>query len=92
MINDLLHSPLAITIALHYWAHRERYAWREPEHAGSIAVAEIKEALVKHGLLRSLPSRPDHTSADYEPVEDGMSVYVDALCAVPWPVKKWVIP
>jgi hypothetical protein len=29
--------------------------------------------------------------ADYTGTE-ALTVWVDALCAVPWPVKKWVVP
>lgn len=91
-MSDEQHSPLEIQIALHYWARPERYAWREPEHAGSGKVTEIKQRLADLGLLRSLPSRADHTSADYEAVSDAMSAYVEALCRVPYPVCKWVMP
>lgn len=85
-------SPLDIQIALHYWSRVNLYAESEPLHAGSSAVAESKARLVKAGLLVKLDV-PTLEGADYCRVYEPMKLYVETLCAVPYPTKveMWVI-
>lgn len=85
-------SPLEIHIALHYWARNERYAWREPDHANSEAVKRIKTEFEARGLLRRLfVMAGDQEAPDYEPVRDALAPYVEALCAIPFPIQVWVV-
>ena len=87
-------TPLAIEIALHYWARPERYAWREPEHANSPGVQQIKSQMVKLGLLEPIQLNPSTGDSvqDFKVVEEPMRLYVEALCSVPYPIKAWTMP
>jgi hypothetical protein len=79
------HSPLEIQIGLHYWTKPGVYAADDERHSGSSAVREIKKSMIAAGLLA--PGDPDDVKAT-----DALGVWVEAICAVPWPVKIWVIP
>lgn len=83
-------SPLEITIGLHYWTTPTEYAAEDPDHQGSPAVTDMLRSFVKRGLLEKLPE-PNEYGGTYR-ATDGMRVWVEALCAVPYPERIWVIP
>jgi hypothetical protein len=80
-------------IGCHYHAVAEKYAARHPEHGESPAVKEIKARMVEAGFLRPVTS--DEVEAygdiDYAPTA-GLHQWVEALCNVPWPEQRWVLP
>ena len=82
-------SPLEIQMALHFWTRPTKYAEHEPEHRNSRAVQAILVDFVRRGLL--LQTLTNHHGEIYEATE-ALGVWTEALCAVPFPVQKWVIP
>jgi hypothetical protein len=80
-------TPLHIKMLFHYHAVAEPYAMRHPEHANSAAVEEYRNDLLSANLIE--PS--DNSGSGFTTTERGR-VYVDAICSVPWPVQKWVMP
>lgn len=77
-------SPLEIKIALHYYAMPGDYDGTE---RGSGAFSEIVETFLRGGLLVTPGPRGATLSAG-----PALAIYVEALCAIPFPVQKWVIP
>lgn len=77
--------PLEIMIALHYWTTPGPYSPECPEHANSPAVREACARMIKAGLLQ-FGETEQYTATE------STRVFVQALCAVPWPVQEWVIP
>jgi hypothetical protein len=82
-------TPLKIDIALWYHCRVGDYG----KHAGdnnfhAPAVQEALQDFVNGGLLAK---SPDGCSAEYYGTE-ALSVWVEGLCNVPWPVQKWVLP
>jgi hypothetical protein len=75
-------SPLEIKIALHYWCSSEPYDGPE---ANSPAFSQITATMCSRGLLVM-------RNGGLDGVHDVLKVYVETLCAVPWPVQMWVIP
>lgn len=85
-------TPLHLNIALHYHACISRYAEHDPPHANSIATRKYKQDLIDAGLLKDRTDpEPDRYTRDLLPT-DALEIYVRALCAVPFPVQRWVIP
>lgn len=82
-------SPLEIQMALHFWTSPTKYAEHEPDHRTSGAVKAILAWYVRDGLLE--PTAPNDYGEIYKATE-ALGVWVEALCAVPFPVQKWVIP
>ena len=84
-------APLHLLIAIHYHASGsgEDYAAGTP-HGESSGTAGCIEDLVAAGLLKE-----NHGASavrrKYEPT-DGLTVFIDALCHVPFPELVWVIP
>lgn len=84
--------PLEIMIGLHYWTTPGPYAANEPSHANSPAVCEICRNFIERGLLvEGLSDRAKKYGAAYESTE-ALGVWVNALCDVPFPIQKWIIP
>lgn len=84
-------TPLHLRIALHYFHYfvspTVSYGAGDSDaHAISPAVRNYKKELVDAGLLEFCDDgiRVKTTEA--------LSVYIEALCSVPLPVQKWVIP
>lgn len=78
-------SPLFMSMALGFHTQLDYQPVPYP------AQREICEQMVKLGLLRHDPvdgSRFMH----YVPVQEALRIYVEALCNVPLPVKRWVMP
>jgi hypothetical protein len=80
-------TPLQIQMMLHYYAIAEPYACRQPEHAHSGATKDQRLQLIAWDLLEFTPDKP----SSYTPTEKGVA-YVQALCDMPLPIKKWVMP
>lgn len=83
-VRDLGKTPLIINILLHY--HTAGGDYRDGDLSAP-AVAEAMQWLVDAGLLRLEGT----FGRRYVPT-DALPVYVEALCAVPFPVQKWVMP
>ena len=83
-------SPLEIKIGLHYWTVATEYSWEDEMHRNSPATRNILGWFVRDGLLEKLPV-PTEYGATYKATE-ALGVWVEALCAVPFPVQQWVIP
>ena len=84
-------TPLEIDIAYWYYARRGDYGDRiGDENLTAPAVQAALICFVEAGLLKrhepnaDVPQRYISTEA--------LCVYVEALCRVPWPVQRWVIP
>ncbi len=76
-------TPLYIEIGLHYAVRCDEFP--------RLAAPACKQAVADF-LDRGLLKRPEiDCGRDYEPT-DGLKAWVDALCAVPFPVQLWVIP
>lgn len=78
-----MSSPLEISIAIHYWCFPGPYKngsenWTELE-------SKIVQDMLDHGLLeRDCGKLSGNTPA--------LRVFMEALQAVPWPVRVWQIP
>jgi len=80
-------TPLQITMMIHYHAINEPYAMRQPEHANSPAVREQTQDLADAGLIE--PST--RSDSGWRSTAKGQA-YIEALCNLPLPVCKWVVP
>lgn len=81
------NSPLSISIALHYWTSPGDYSPDNAAHAGSPAVRDCLKAMLGAQLLEM----PGRDGAKYGS-GPALQAYVEALCAIPWPVQQWVVP
>lgn len=77
--------PGLITLAIHYWTTPGPYAPDNPNHANSPAVRTWHAELLRAGLII-------READNYTANNEAMRVYMDALCNVPFPVQKWVMP
>jgi hypothetical protein len=75
-------SPLKIEILLHYYYSPHDHSSASPAHR------EAYDEFVKLGLLR-VSAKPGIV---YEGNAEALRIYVYALCAVPLPERRWVIP
>ena len=80
-------TPLQIKMVLHYYAIAEPYALLDPAHAKSAAVCAQRALLCSDGLIEATAE----AQSGYRITPRG-EAYVDALCAMPLPVSKWVMP
>lgn len=89
----MMATPLEITIAIHYYTRPERYAWRDPSHADSPGVREIKDKFTRMGLITPVaqPAGCHESTADYFPVDEALRPYIEALRAVNFPTRQWVV-
>jgi hypothetical protein len=79
-------SPLEIAIALHYY-------WSPAPYNGPVddcLFSATIDKLLRAGLLREL-DEPNQDGSRYERTE-GLICYCEALCAMPFPVQRWVMP
>jgi hypothetical protein len=76
-------SPLYIEIGLHYYARTTDF--RNGDFSAP-AVRDAVKSFVEYGMLKPA----DGTGTKYEATE-ALNVWVRALCAVNWPVQRWVI-
>lgn len=80
--------PLALSIAIHYWTTPGDYDGGNTDHFHSPATSEWIMALIDKGLL----VRSNKAGQLYEGNNEALEVYINALCSVPFPTQKWVIP
>lgn len=78
-------TPLYIEVALHYHCKADEFP-----RLHAPAVQDVIREFLLQGLLDCITG-PGPRDRMYKPTE-GMRVLVDALCATPFPVKKWVMP
>ena len=81
-------TPLEIKIALHYFVSPEPYAEDGWRHRSAPAVMEAHVRFVEKGLLKRL-DEPNKYGCLHEPT-DGLVVYVEAICRIPFPKIKTV--
>ena len=74
-------TPLQIAMMIHYYVSPEPYAKYEPDHAQSGAVTKQRIELVDLGLL----------DVGHKVTPKG-NAYIEALCNMPLPICKWVLP
>lgn len=75
-------SPYEIELALHYY-----YSATDYEGRGEPIKDQTLQAFVNDGLLSDSVT----LTPRYRPT-GRLLAYVEALCAVPMPVQKWVMP
>lgn len=76
-------TPLHIDILLHYHCCPDDY------RGGDFSAPAVREAIaafVQLGLLVET-----HVDPRYQPTK-GVHIYVEALCRVPLPERRWVMP
>lgn len=78
-------SPLFIQIALGFYTQLD---YQPPPFE---AQRRICEEMVRLGLLRHDPV-DGATYPHFVAVHESLKIYVEALCSVPLPVKRWVMP
>lgn len=76
-------SPLELQILLHYYYSQE-------DHPSAIRVPD--SAMLQHFVQKGLIRKSSEPGRIYEGVKEVLSVYVEALQSVPFPVKEWKIP
>ena len=81
-------SPLEIEILIHYYCSPTEY--RDGD-LGAPAVRDAMREFVTLGLINVLPEPNEH-GARYRGNSDALKPYVEALCAIPLPVQRWVLP
>lgn len=79
------HSPLFLQMALGFYTQVD---YQPPPFP---AQREICEYMVQIGLIKEDPVE-GAMIMHYVPVHEALKTYVDALCRVPLPVKRWVMP
>jgi len=83
--TPVFRTPVFIEIALHYWTTPGDHPMVQ---AGTHRMyEEIAEFMVQAGML----TKSEKLGVLYESTE-ALGVYIGALCEVPLPVQRWVIP
>lgn len=80
-------TPLQIEIMLHYYSHGGDFRNRD---FSSPSVHEAVDFFL--GIEMLAKTDFDAATKPYLRITPKGTVFVDALCAVPLPVKQWVIP
>jgi hypothetical protein len=81
----MAYAPIELSIAIHYHTtSRDDYPGVSEGYAPQM---DCVKRMIDAGLLEATPDG----SADFG-ATDGLRVYIDALLAVPYPVKEWVMP
>lgn len=86
-------TPLEIQIALWYYTTRQGdYSPDDIFHRNSSACKFIYNKFVKKQLLY-INNEPivNHNEPTYK-AGPALECYINALCAIPFPVQQWVIP
>jgi hypothetical protein len=82
-------SPIGIHIMLHYYACVDDF--REGDLTAP-AVCDLIDAFTSEGMLEANePPRHPGYPTKYRITERG-EAYVKALCSVPYPINRWVMP
>lgn len=77
-------APIYVEIAIHYWTRAGEF-----ERLTATACADVVAVFVECGLLEKLPE-PNQHGATFK-ATNGMGVWVNAICCVPFPIKRWTI-
>lgn len=86
-------TPLHLQMLLWHHTRAEPYAKHEPDHAASPVVAACRRDLLEHGLIEPDPrAHPKGVEGSGWTTTAKGRAYVDALCSLPFPVCKWIIP
>lgn len=80
-------TPLHLEIALHYHCKADQF---EMVLTNKVR-REYAEDLVSAGMLKPVYNGVGPVLAGFERTE-GLAVFVEALCATPLPVQRWVMP
>lgn len=72
-------TPLHIELAIHYHCRTDQH-----ERLNVPTVRQYAQDLVHAGMLTP--------EGDGFYRTDGLAVFVNALCATPFPIKQWVMP
>lgn len=80
----MICTPLYIEIAVHYCCSAIDFP-----RLDAPAVQEAVADFLKAGLLEE--THPDEVNRTAFAATEGLRLWVAALCAVPWPERKWVI-
>jgi hypothetical protein len=80
----MMHSPLTLVIAIEYAVSGEPGANIPSNIWNSPATKSVKEWLFDNYLI-------DSDTADAKPTQK-LHAWLEALCAVPLPIKRWVSP
>lgn len=81
--------PVEVKIALHYWTIPGDYSPDNLEHRHSSVCEAIYSKFINQELLiycKNGAATPKYTAGP------ALQCYIEALCAVPFPVKGWKIP
>ncbi len=81
-------TPLEIEILLHYYGKAGDY------HDGDFRYPAVRNAItafIDIGLLTTEPENGMYPHRTYHPTA-GLRLYVETICKIPLPVKKWVMP
>lgn len=82
-------SPIEISIALWYYCRVGDYGrFNGDNNFDAPAVQSAIKGFVDKGLLIANPAPNECIYRG----TDALNVYVDALCSVPLPVQRWVMP
>lgn len=84
-------SPLEIRIGIHYWTTVGDYGEDCQQHANSPAVRSYIRDMLAAGLLAEGSRDPERYPSKYQ-AGPGLGVWIEAICAVPFPIQQWVIP
>lgn len=76
-------SPLEISIALHYWVSPE--PWKRGSENWTELDGKIVQSMIDAKLL-------EYQGSNLSGNTPAMRAYVEALCDVPWPEIRWVVP
>lgn len=84
-------TPLEIDIALWYYTRPGDYGEGMGDHNFKApAVQEALKRFVDAGLLKAHEPNSDLPQLFHN--TEGLRVYVETLCNVPWPEQRWVVP
>lgn len=91
MLTSPSVPPLEIGMVIHYCTIAQPYSAHCARHRYSQAVTEITERWLRLGYLKIASALAQADGLEYEATE-ALHVWMHALCCVPRPVQKWVIP
>jgi hypothetical protein len=84
-----MSTPLQIAIALHYWTRADDYGLGNgDDNFNASAVRDQRSEMCAYQLIEANePGAIPRYKAG-----PALECYINALCALPWPEQKWVMP